>query len=306
MLENYLECYHCAVAHPSFSAAIDVRQENYHLTVHGWLLAQVGQVRPSALEGRSQVKIYDVGGEVAQSQYHVLWPNMTININPGFPNLSIDVWMPDGPNATKGLFRTVFRARRHRGIRAGADRLQQGGRRRGRGAGQFGAARAVGRHSRSRPVSDEQRASRRPFPEADRRCFERPAGNAGGRQPRSQPRRCRARSRCCPTPPPRPTANATPMSISKSSRSSRKARSSARSICAAPTASRSTRGSPGQFLPIRVTIPGQPQTGAANLYSCRRCRTPITTGCRSGAATATRWSPASCTPTRSRACASRR
>jgi phenylpropionate dioxygenase-like ring-hydroxylating dioxygenase large terminal subunit len=28
MLENYLECYHCAVAHPSFSAAIDVRQEN--------------------------------------------------------------------------------------------------------------------------------------------------------------------------------------------------------------------------------------------------------------------------------------
>ena len=24
MLENYLECYHCAVAHPGFSAAIDV------------------------------------------------------------------------------------------------------------------------------------------------------------------------------------------------------------------------------------------------------------------------------------------
>ncbi len=108
MLENYLECYHCAVAHPSFSAAIDVRQENYHLTVHGWLLAQVGQVRPSALEGRSQVKIYDVGGEVAQSQYHVLWPNMTININPGFPNLSIDVWMPDGPNSTKGFSEQYF------------------------------------------------------------------------------------------------------------------------------------------------------------------------------------------------------
>jgi ferredoxin-NADP reductase/phenylpropionate dioxygenase-like ring-hydroxylating dioxygenase large terminal subunit len=108
MLENYLECYHCAVAHPSFSAAIDVRQENYHLTVHGWVLAQVGQVRPSALEGRSQVKIYDVGGEVAQSQYHVLWPNMTININPGFPNLSVDIWMPDGPNATKGFSEQYF------------------------------------------------------------------------------------------------------------------------------------------------------------------------------------------------------
>jgi ferredoxin-NADP reductase/phenylpropionate dioxygenase-like ring-hydroxylating dioxygenase large terminal subunit len=108
MLENYLECYHCAVAHPSFSAAIDVRQENYNLTAHGWFLSQRGQVRPSALEGRSQVKIYDVAGEVAQSQYHLLWPNLTININPGFPNLSVDLWMPDGPNATKGFSEQYF------------------------------------------------------------------------------------------------------------------------------------------------------------------------------------------------------
>jgi len=108
MLENYLECYHCAVAHPSFSAAIDVRQESYNLTAYGWFSSQLGQVRASALEGRSQVKIYDVAGEVAQSQYHLLWPNMTININPGFPNLSIDVWNPDGPNATKGFSEQYF------------------------------------------------------------------------------------------------------------------------------------------------------------------------------------------------------
>ena len=108
MLENYLECYHCAVAHPSFSAAIDVRQENYNLTAYGWFSSQIGQVRPSALEGRSQVRIYHVGGEVAQSQYHLLWPNMTININPGFPNLSIDVWVPNGPNVTKGFSEQYF------------------------------------------------------------------------------------------------------------------------------------------------------------------------------------------------------
>ena len=108
MLENYLECYHCPVAHPSFSAAIDVRPENYNLTAHGWFMSQVGDVRESALEGRSAVKIYDVRGEVAQSQYHLLWPNMTININPGFPNLSIDIWMPDGPNATKGFSEQYF------------------------------------------------------------------------------------------------------------------------------------------------------------------------------------------------------
>ena len=108
MLENYLECYHCAVAHPGFSAAIDVLPENYNLGVHGWFMSQVGQVRQSALEGKSQVKIYDARGEVAQAQYHLLWPNMTININPGFPNLSIDVWIPNGPNGTKGFSEQYF------------------------------------------------------------------------------------------------------------------------------------------------------------------------------------------------------
>jgi phenylpropionate dioxygenase-like ring-hydroxylating dioxygenase large terminal subunit len=108
MLENFLECYHCPVAHPGFSAAIDVRPESYQLTAHGWFSSQVGQVRQSALEGRSRVEIYDVRGEVEQSQYHLLWPNTTISINPGFPNLSIDVWMPDGPNRARGFSEQYF------------------------------------------------------------------------------------------------------------------------------------------------------------------------------------------------------
>jgi phenylpropionate dioxygenase-like ring-hydroxylating dioxygenase large terminal subunit len=108
MLENYLECYHCAIAHPGFSAAIDVRPDKYDLSVHGWFCSQVGHVRPSALEGKSKVKIYDARGEVAQAQYHLLFPNMTININPGFPNLSVDVWTPNGASATKGFSEQYF------------------------------------------------------------------------------------------------------------------------------------------------------------------------------------------------------
>src|ERR1700691_5186916 len=108
MLENYLECYHCAVAHPGFSAAIDVKQENYNLTTHGWFASQLGQVRQSALEGKTAVEIYDARGEIAQAQYHLLFPNITININPGFPNLSIDVWFPDGPNKAKGISEQYF------------------------------------------------------------------------------------------------------------------------------------------------------------------------------------------------------
>ncbi|HVA32830.1 MAG TPA: SRPBCC family protein [Candidatus Baltobacteraceae bacterium] len=108
MLENFLECYHCAVAHPSFSAAIDVRPENYALTTYDWVLSQVGNVRQSALEGKSAVKIYDVHGSLDHAQYHLLWPNFTLSINPGVPNLSIDVWLPYGPNRAKGFSEHYF------------------------------------------------------------------------------------------------------------------------------------------------------------------------------------------------------
>lgn len=107
MLENYLECYHCAVAHPGFSAAINVDQDSYNLTSFEWFLSQVGHVRPSALEGKSKIKLYDAKGAITQAQYHLVWPNLTININPGFPNLSVDVWNPDGPNRARG-FSTQF------------------------------------------------------------------------------------------------------------------------------------------------------------------------------------------------------
>ena len=108
MLENYLECYHCPVAHPGFSAAIDVDQDSYKLTPHEWFSSQVGHVKESALQGQSKVKIYDAHGSVRQAQYHLLWPNFTININPGFPNLSVDVWLPMGPNQARGFSEQFF------------------------------------------------------------------------------------------------------------------------------------------------------------------------------------------------------
>jgi choline monooxygenase len=108
MLENFLECYHCPVAHPAFSAAVDVRPANYHLAAQGWFSTQIGEVRPAALAGDSRVELYDVNGALTQSQYHLLWPNTTISINPGFPNLSIDTWIPDGPAATRGFSEQYF------------------------------------------------------------------------------------------------------------------------------------------------------------------------------------------------------
>lgn len=108
MLENYLECYHCAVAHPGFAAAIDVDQDKYRLTPYEWFSSQVGCVRETPHEVHANVKVYDAKGSVRQAQYHLLWPNFTININPGHPNLSVDVWLPDGPNSAKGFSEQYF------------------------------------------------------------------------------------------------------------------------------------------------------------------------------------------------------
>lgn len=108
LLENFLECYHCQIAHPGFSAAIDVDQDNYQLKTEDWHSVQIGEVRASAIEGTAKIKAYDPRGSVTQAQYHYLWPNLTISINPGFPNLSIDVWNPDGPNHSKGYSSQFF------------------------------------------------------------------------------------------------------------------------------------------------------------------------------------------------------
>jgi choline monooxygenase len=98
-LENYLECYHCPVAHPGFSKLIDVDPDSYRLSLGPVSASQLGPVRQSALDGRGVIP-YDPHGEVQQSQYHFLWPNTTINIAPGPQNLSIERWVPVGPALT--------------------------------------------------------------------------------------------------------------------------------------------------------------------------------------------------------------
>jgi phenylpropionate dioxygenase-like ring-hydroxylating dioxygenase large terminal subunit len=97
-MENFLECYHCPVAHPGFSKVIDVDPDAYELTVREWFSSQVGRVRPSALNGDGDG--YVPRGDVAVAQYHFLWPNTTINIEAGPVNIAIERWVPTGLRTT--------------------------------------------------------------------------------------------------------------------------------------------------------------------------------------------------------------
>jgi phenylpropionate dioxygenase-like ring-hydroxylating dioxygenase large terminal subunit len=99
--ENFLECYHCAVAHPGFSALVDVSPDAYELELDRSFSSQFGPVRAGGAG-------LDTAGEVTRSQFHFLWPNTMINIFPGRVNLSIGPVLPAGPERTERFLDYFF------------------------------------------------------------------------------------------------------------------------------------------------------------------------------------------------------
>jgi phenylpropionate dioxygenase-like ring-hydroxylating dioxygenase large terminal subunit len=92
--ENFLECYHCAVAHPGFSAVVDVSPDAYRLEEHRRHSSQYAPAR---------------NGE-ARGQFHFVWPNLKINVFPGRRNLSIGPVWPEGPERSRGFLDYFFPA----------------------------------------------------------------------------------------------------------------------------------------------------------------------------------------------------
>jgi choline monooxygenase len=92
--ENFLECYHCQVAHPGFSGVVDVSPGSYRLEASGLVSSQYGPVREHPRGD------FDPSGEVARGQFHFVFPNTAINVMPGHPNLSIGPIVPLAPDRT--------------------------------------------------------------------------------------------------------------------------------------------------------------------------------------------------------------
>jgi phenylpropionate dioxygenase-like ring-hydroxylating dioxygenase large terminal subunit len=85
VVENFLECYHCATAHPAFSEEVDVHPDRYLLQAHSTFSAQFATAKRTGERG----------------QFHLLYPNTGINVFPGPPNLSIGPIAPNGPQRTE-------------------------------------------------------------------------------------------------------------------------------------------------------------------------------------------------------------
>ncbi len=85
VVENFLECYHCPTAHPSFSEEVDVHPDRYLLEAHPTFAAQFAQAKQTGERG----------------QFHLLFPNTGLNVFPGPANLSIGPIAPAGPGRTE-------------------------------------------------------------------------------------------------------------------------------------------------------------------------------------------------------------
>jgi choline monooxygenase len=92
-VENYLECYHCPVAHPDFSAVVDVDPARYLLERRDGLWSQLCERRD---------------GEGIAGQFHLVWPALKVNVFPGVANLSIGPVWPVSPGRTAGFLDYFF------------------------------------------------------------------------------------------------------------------------------------------------------------------------------------------------------
>jgi choline monooxygenase len=97
VVENFLECYHCQVAHPSFADAIELNQ--YQIDEYRYFSSQHGP--PKHDEAVSDM-------QVQEGRYNYLWPTFMINIYPGPGNASTNLIVPIDAENTLAVYEYFY------------------------------------------------------------------------------------------------------------------------------------------------------------------------------------------------------
>ena len=93
VIDNYLECYHCHIAHKDFVSLVDM--STYTVTTHGIYSSQFAEA------GRSTNTAYDVAEATVRAHAAWwLWPNTCLMRYPGRGNMMVMHVIPAGPNRT--------------------------------------------------------------------------------------------------------------------------------------------------------------------------------------------------------------
>ncbi len=95
LVDNFLECYHCHPAHKDFVNLVDMK--SYTTTVHDIYSSHVSD---AAATTESSAYHFEKGEIDFGYAGFFLWPNQTIWIYPGEPNISVLQMIPDGAGRT--------------------------------------------------------------------------------------------------------------------------------------------------------------------------------------------------------------
>jgi phenylpropionate dioxygenase-like ring-hydroxylating dioxygenase large terminal subunit len=95
MVDNFLECYYCHPAHKDFVDLVDM--DSYTSKVHGIYSSHISN---AAATTESSAYSFEKGDVDFGYAGWFLWPNLTIWIYPGEPNISTLQIIPDGVGGT--------------------------------------------------------------------------------------------------------------------------------------------------------------------------------------------------------------
>lgn len=95
LIDNFLECYHCGPAHKDFVDLVDM--DTYRSKVHGIYSSHCSS---QVCSTQSRAFSFDSGRNDFGYAGWFVWPNLTIWVYPGDPNISTLQMIPDGPGRT--------------------------------------------------------------------------------------------------------------------------------------------------------------------------------------------------------------
>ncbi|UOQ91853.1 Rieske 2Fe-2S domain-containing protein [Halobacillus shinanisalinarum] len=93
VIDNYLECDHCKLAHPEFSKTFDMK--NYHIDLHDGYTCQYSKLTNETSE--------------EHAKFYWVWPNLMISIYPGKDgNMTTSQILPLSPNRSLAIYSYYF------------------------------------------------------------------------------------------------------------------------------------------------------------------------------------------------------
>jgi phenylpropionate dioxygenase-like ring-hydroxylating dioxygenase large terminal subunit len=103
VVENFLECYHCAISHPGLAGLIDL--DEYRVVPYERFSVQRGPLKAGARARREDGFGSDEGRE---GIYTYLWPNFMLNAYPGPGNASTNLILPIDENHCLAVYEFFF------------------------------------------------------------------------------------------------------------------------------------------------------------------------------------------------------